>query len=53
MAMTFVVHAQYDSHVSNIIISIVNLNFDDLIVAALAPPSILGICCLIDMAERA
>ena len=35
MAITFVAHAQYDSHVLNII-SITNLKFDDLTVAALA-----------------
>ena len=40
MAMTFVAHAQYVSHVPNIIISIANLDFDDLTVAALAPPNI-------------
>ena len=33
MAMTFTAHAQYDSHVPNI--SIANLDFDDLTVAAL------------------
>ena len=44
MAMTFkfVTHAQYDSHVPNII-SITNLDFDDLTVAALAPPIIVHI----------
>ena len=35
MAMTFVAHAQYDSHVSNIM-SIANLDFDDLTVATCA-----------------
>ena len=37
MAVTFVVRAQYDSHVPNI--PIANLDFDDLTVAALAPPT--------------
>ena len=36
MAMTFVAHAQYDLHVPKHIIT--NLDFDDLTVAALAPP---------------
>ena len=42
MAMTFVAHAQYhyDSHVPSIIISIANLDFEYLTVAALAPPNI-------------
>ena len=38
MAMTFVVHAQNDLHVPNILLSIANLDFDDLTVAAFAPP---------------
>ena len=36
MAMIFVIHAQYELHVPNIIM---NLNFDGLTVAALAPPN--------------
>ena len=35
MAMTFVAHAQYDSH---LYLSSANLDFDDLTVAALALP---------------
>ena len=37
MVMTFVAHAQYDLHVPNI--SNANFDFDDLTVAALAPPN--------------
>ena len=44
--LRFVEHAQYNASTKHIIISIANLNFNDLTVAALTPPNTINLSLL-------